>query len=481
MCHYLPGAGAGCRTFTNAHGDKSLTDDLPPGGACGLYVRADAQRRDSAIHRVYRDLRGRQRSAGTYPSRRLADKAWQRAEVKLELGRTGDPGLGRQTFRQYVEETWLPNHEMEATTRQGYTYVLYKHLMPEFGTMRMMDILPMHVREWVTGQKALGLSPATIAGNKVILSAIFTTALNDQVTVLHPCKGVKIPPVPVKPRTIITPEQFAELYAAIPGAQSQLLVETAIETGLRWGELTELRGRDIEFATRMLTVSRAVVTVQPRFHPEGGRFLVKEYPKDREYRRLKLSTQITAKLKVHVAEHGCSRDDLIFQLPPDGGPRIRKPRLTADPDALGRTKPNPEGRTYRHGTLTGYSLGRCRCDYCRGAYTQYRAERRARGKDDPREPRSVDTDGHIPGNWFRAAIWKPAIKAAGLTMKVRLHDLRHAHASWLLAGGADLQVVRQRLGHSSLRTTERYLHTLPDADETALDALAKIRGRGSRG
>jgi site-specific recombinase XerD len=47
----------------------------------------------------------------------------------------------------------------------------------------------------------------------------------------------------------------------------------------------------------------------------------------------------------------------------------------------------------------------------------------------------------------------------------------------LLAGGADLQVVKQRLGHGSLRTTERYLHTLPDADETALDALAKIRNR----
>ncbi|HEY7007629.1 MAG TPA: tyrosine-type recombinase/integrase, partial [Jatrophihabitantaceae bacterium] len=44
---------------------------------------------------------------------------------------------------------------------------------------------------------------------------------------------------------------------------------------------------------------------------------------------------------------------------------------------------------------------------------------------------------------------------------VRFHDLRHAHASWLLAGGADIQTVKERLGHGSLRTTEKYLHTLP--------------------
>ena len=178
-----------------------------------------------------------------------------------------------------------------------------------------------------------------------------------------------------------------------------------------------------------------------------------------------------------MAEHGLGRDDLIFQVPVTDETRVRKLRLVADPDELGRTAPNPEGRTYRHGTLTGYSLGRCRCDYCRCSYAQYRAERRATGKDDPRKPRSVDTDGHIPASWFRSSIWLPAIKAAGLEIKVRMNDLRHAHASWLLAGGADLQVVRQRLGHGSLRTTERYLHTLPEADETALDALAKVRNR----
>jgi integrase len=48
--------------------------------------------------------------------------------------------------------------------------------------------------------------------------------------------------------------------------------------------------------------------------------------------------------------------------------------------------------------------------------------------------------------------------------------------SWLLAGGADLLVVKERLGHASIVTTERYLHSLPTADETALDALSRIRG-----
>lgn len=49
------------------------------------------------------------------------------------------------------------------------------------------------------------------------------------------------------------------------------------------------------------------------------------------------------------------------------------------------------------------------------------------------------------------------------------------------AGGADLQVVKERLGHSDIATTARYLHTLPEADETALTALDSIRGRARAG
>ena len=63
-------------------------------------------------------------------------------------------------------------------------------------------------------------------------------------TFLHPCKGVKTPTVPKKPLKIITPEQFDAIYDGIPRWRvCRLLVETDIETGLRWGELTELRVR----------------------------------------------------------------------------------------------------------------------------------------------------------------------------------------------------------------------------------------------
>jgi len=40
---------------------------------------------------------------------------------------------------------------------------------------------------------------------------------------------------------------------------------------------------------------------------------------------------------------------------------------------------------------------------------------------------------------------------------------------------SDLQIVKERLGHASITTTDKYLHTLPHADQAALDALAAVR------
>ncbi|HLK02643.1 MAG TPA: tyrosine-type recombinase/integrase [Streptosporangiaceae bacterium] len=115
--------------------------------------------------------------------------------------------------------------------------------------------------------------------------------------------------MPATVRTIVTPEQFDVLYNALPSADTKLLVETDIESGLRWGELIELRVRDVDLATRIVTVSRKVIEINRKFHPTGGRFLVVNYPKDKEFRRFKLSPQICRKLAAHIKALGLGPDD----------------------------------------------------------------------------------------------------------------------------------------------------------------------------
>jgi hypothetical protein len=62
----------------------------------------------------------------------------------------------------------------------------------------------------------------------------------------------------------------------------------------------------------MVTVSRKAIEVNRKFPPEGTRFTVKEYPKDNEYRRLKLSPQLVRKIEAHIKSAGLEPSDLLF-------------------------------------------------------------------------------------------------------------------------------------------------------------------------
>lgn len=68
-----------------------------------------------------------------------------------------------------------------------------------------------------------------------------------------------------------------------------------------------------------------------------------------------------------------------------------------------------------------------------------------------------------------------ASRRAGLSRVLRPHMFRHASAGQLLARGAGIDVVRELLGHASIRSTEAYLH--PDADRLrdAVDRLGPLR------
>ena len=66
--------------------------------------------------------------------------------------------------------------------------------------------------------------------------------------------------------------------------------------------------------------------------------------------------------------------------------------------------------------------------------------------------------------------YRKAAAAAGVPG--RLHDLRHAHATWLLRAGVHPRIVAERLGHSStVLTMDTYSHVLPGMQDAAVAQL----------
>lgn len=66
--------------------------------------------------------------------------------------------------------------------------------------------------------------------------------------------------------------------------------------------------------------------------------------------------------------------------------------------------------------------------------------------------------GHLTRIWFFQQIKKLALMAGINAEKVTPHSLRHAFATHLLAGGADLRSIQTLLGHADIATTEIYTH-----------------------
>jgi integrase len=342
-----------------------------------------------------------------------------RRHLLLPAGRRAgrQPGGGQSEGRGLARPLPRPGHlrrvrpdrvaaskQVETSTLAAYRSYLDKHFIPVFGSRPMGKILPSEVQRWVTTATENGLSAASVGKYHTMLHSVFERALHDRVITFNPCAHTELPKRVKKKNRTPTPGEYDAILAALP-AQHRLMVETAINTGLRWGELIALKPRHLDLTVGRLTVEETIVEVSLKNSPSGRRMLTKPYPKDNEPRTLGLPEDLVTQLAEHIADRRLKPGDLLFATR-DGTP--------------------------------------------------------------------------ISRNTFRTRVWLPAIKKSGVDFDVRVHDLRHAHASWLLAGGSDLKAVMDRMGHAQITTTQKYLHPMPDADFKNLTALDRIRNTDQR-
>lgn len=211
------------------------------------------------------------------------------------------------TFAAYAEQ-WLAQRELKPRTRQHYRKLLDGHLLPAFGPTPLAAITAESVRSWHAGIG--GRTPTQRAHCYSLLRAIMSTALTDGLIAANPCHikgaGTTKRAITICPLTL---PELAKLTAAMP-TQYQAMVTLAAWCAMRFGELTELRRRDVDID---IEAGRGVIHVERGVVRVGGSFVVGPPKSDAGRRDVAIPPHLLGTVQEHLACHvGHQPDALLF-------------------------------------------------------------------------------------------------------------------------------------------------------------------------
>lgn len=362
-----------------------------------------------------------------FPTEEAAKAARDEARVAARRGEY--VASNRMTVKQYLVE-WLDAHQLEVkpSTHAGYTYLVEAYLIPRIGSRRLQALKPATLtrlyRELLEGggRKGKPLSRRTVD----YAFAVLRKALNDAVVVdrllpSNPVERMKRPKRERKePRTVWDAVQLRAFLASASEHRLGAFYWLAAYTGARRGELLNLLWSDIDFDARTVNL-RGSVGVYSGTRVEGS-------TKGGRARVVSIDAGTVSVMKAHrrrqaeerlIAGESWDGGDLVFRMGL-GGPLF--------PDTVSQLMP-----------------------------------RLIRDHND--SVKEAEQAGRTP---------------PPLLEPMRLHDLRHIHASMLLLAGVPVNVVAERLGHVDASITLKvYAHVLKEQSTAAADIFAAAVETGS--
>jgi integrase len=232
----------------------------------GYAVSYDERGRPLQRRRIRRSVRGHTRSEVV---RRLRELRAQGA---------GQRGAAGQTVGAFLE-SWLARVELRLrpSTFERYRELIRVHVIPELGQTRLEKLTAEQVQRLCRGIHERGRAPRTVASVRSVIRAALNDAKRQRLIAHNPAQYVDLPRVVGRRVPAMTPADAESVLAAVRGHRVAPLVEIALSTGLRQGELLGLRWEDVELDNARLTVAGALQRV-------GGRLVLVE-PKTRRSRR----------------------------------------------------------------------------------------------------------------------------------------------------------------------------------------------------
>jgi integrase len=227
------------------------------------------------------------------------------------------------TFEKYADD-WLKDrmvngHPLALRTVSGYKDLLDRFVLPTFGHLPVHTLSRDEVNRWY--KKTATTTPTYRARAYSLLRAILTTAVDDGHLSVNPCHvrgaGSSKRVHKVEPAT---PEELETITAAMP-ERYRLMVLLAAFCALRFGELTELRRKDIDKQKGALRVTRAVVLVD-------GEFTVKGPKSDAGERDVSIPPHLLPLVFAHLLQHTApGPDGLLFPSKADPTRHLRQSSL----------------------------------------------------------------------------------------------------------------------------------------------------------
>ena len=397
----------------------------------------------------YRNKKNRVVSAGTFDSKAKALSSAILAEGGLSVTEESE---FNQTLEAYVDE-WLVRTDVRLVTKKTYKTSLKKYVLPSLGTKPVMSITKRDIRSLFENLLQEGVSPSTVLHVKIALGSAFRPLVQDERISANPTHGVKVKAPQTDPFINLEPEDFKQIVEQLPTDGAKLFAQFLIATGCRFGEATELRVKDFNFKSKEVYIRRTVCDIGKESN-NGSRFLIVHTTKNNHKRTVVISQTLLKAVKAFIADKSLSNNDLLFG---DSTVAIAKINTAGSPSIRTTETFSVKGKVFKHSTPYAYNVGKCRCDLCKQAIKDYRAKYR---RDKSKGKRSLnESSSHLSRAKWRT-IWNEAIEKSGIGWYPKTHDLRHANATQLLKKGVDVHEVKERLGHQSITTTERYLHRI---------------------
>lgn len=244
---------------------------------------------------------------GSYDEAIAARRRRQSGDTRPDRSPTAGDSLAhfaRVWIEHYPGRT---QHGIDEETRSDYRRSLEVHVIPELGRIPLRAVTPWDIRQLVRTLETNGLRPSSVRKHIAPVKALFAMAYEDALIDRDPAAPIRIgdrragirigPPE----RKALTREELRRLLAAVE-PESRLVVEFAVHTGLRCGEIAGLHWEHVTFG------ELSTVTVRQQYR--NGYLKPPKSPSS--MRTLPLSPGMAASLAARRRSVGGAPGDPIF-------------------------------------------------------------------------------------------------------------------------------------------------------------------------